>query len=153
MTEIDSDYSGDEFVPQSADKKEETSYEEDFNEEVVLSDMPSEILSAVASRKTAEMSNITKIDQSVAEQFAMVEIAQAKDIFSSEAVTTELTKSRKVNDLTEPYFQQAETGQPPESFNDESSADEKQPANTVPPKNNNILRSKWAQMQKQNISF
>ena len=67
MTEIDSDYSGDEFVPQSADKKEETSYEEDFNEEVVNSDMPSEILSAVASRKTAEMSNITKIDQSVAE--------------------------------------------------------------------------------------
>ena len=81
----------------------------------------------------------------------MVEIAQAKDIFSSEAVTTELTKSRKVNDLTEPYFQQAETGQPPESFNDESSADEKPPVN--PPKNNNILRSKWAQMQKQNISF
>ena len=54
MTEIDSDYSGDEFVPQSADKKEETSYEEDFNEEAVNSEMPSEILSAVASRKTAE---------------------------------------------------------------------------------------------------
>ena len=122
MTEIiDSDYSADEFVPQSADKRE-SSYEEDFTDEVKPStviaspEILTEILSATETRKTSVikeelvMSAISKLDHSVAEQFAMVEIAQAKDIFSSEAASTELGKSRKVDDLKDNFFQQAETG-------------------------------------------